>query len=452
MDQNRKSLNLVYDDWNEIENKPNYNGSKFYNSTIKDITKVINSPTTVVFGDTHHLIWSYLDNGIFFEYLKMVMPEEDKFTLKKCRINEVYENPDQKYYYFLSVQGKTVEFMLEKTPFQYFFNETLKKVLSECKNFYFGFITEHECDTERGLTLLDKFFNKNGVDRNQIFLINNNAILNNLKEKHNSQINTYSLNFLSISSTRVLEKAGECNLITNKTGKFFMCFNRGPKKHRYGILCLLRKNNILDDVNWSLIPTYSSNPRPQFYEEIFSKKEIDEMKEDINFFFNIKIKKNDYEIDADYIDEEGNFVDGILPPWMLVPTLCINHENSYVNIVTESQFLDENNVIHITEKSFKPFFYFQFPIILATYQHVKKMRELYDLDFFDDVIDHSYDNEPDQKKRLFMVLEEIKRLNNNKDKLIEFYKNNTKRFEDNKNRIYKLLFDVKDFTFFKNLI
>jgi hypothetical protein len=51
-----------------------------------------------------------------------------------------------------------------------------------------------------------------------------------------------------------------------------------------------------------------------------------------------------------------------------------------------------------------------------------------------------------------MVVNEIKRIHDNKDFFIEFYKNNQQRFEDNKNRIYKLLFDKRDFTFFKNLI
>jgi hypothetical protein len=454
MEESKKPINLVYDDWDEIENKPINNGDKYFNIEPKKSADYILGGIypTVTFGDTHHLMWSYLCNGIFFEYLKLVIPEDEKFTLKKCKFSEVYENPNEKYYYFLSVQGKSIEFMLEKTKFQGFFDNTLKKTLTECKNFYFGIVTEHECDNERGLFLFDEFFKKNGIDRKQIFLINNNAILNDIKEKYNSEINTYSLNFLSISSTRVLDKSGECKFITNKTGKFFMCFNRGPKKHRYGILCLLRKNKILDDINWSLIPTYSSNPTSQFYEEIFNIEEINDMKDDVDFFQFIKQKRNDYEIDANYIDQDGNFIDGILPHWMLVPTLSVNHENSYVNIVTESQFFDYNNVVHITEKSFKPFFYFQFPIILATHLHIKKMRELYDLDFFDDIIDHSYDNEPDQKKRLYMLVNEIKRIHDNKDFFIEFYKNNQQRFEDNKNRIYKLLFDKKDFTFFKNLI
>ena len=51
------------------------------------------------------------------------------------------------------------------------------------------------------------------------------------------------------------------------------------------------------------------------------------------------------------------------------------------------------------------------------------MKEEYGLDFYDDIIDHSYDDEPDHKKRLIMIIEEIKRINNKKDELIEFYKN-----------------------------
>ena len=203
-----------------------------------------------------------------------------------------------------------------------------------------------------------------------------------------------------------------------------MCFNRGPKRHRYSLLLLLLKHNILNEINWSLIPNYFPYPGADFYEGILSNKDIYESQKEIEYFYNIGIKKNDYEIDADYMDDKGEFKEDKLPGWMLVPTFCVNHENSYVNIVTESQYNDYLNVIHITEKSFKPFYYYQFPIILATHNHVKKMKELYDFDFFDDIINHSYDDEPNQKKRIYMVLEEIKRLNNNRDFLKEFYKNN----------------------------
>ena len=129
-----------------------------------------------------------------------------------------------------------------------------------------------------------------------------------------------------------------------------------------------------------------------------------------------------------------------------------NYENTYVNIVTESQFIDLGNVVHITEKSFKPFFYYQFPIILATHHHIKSLKEKYDFDFFDDIINHSYDNEPNQKKRFKMITEELKRLHENKVALIEFYSKNLQRFKDNKNKVIQIGKNKSDYFFIKNLL
>ena len=127
--------------------------------------------------------------------------------------------------------------------------------------------------------------------------------------------------------------------------------------------------------------------------------------------------------------------------------------NSYVNITTESVFNRLPNTVHISEKSFKPFFYYQFPIFVASQGHVKQMKEEYGLDFFDDIIDHSYDDEFDHKKRLIMIIEEIKRLSTVKNELIDFYKSNRDRFENNKKIIINLLeYIQKDYLFFENII
>ena len=80
------------------------------------------------------------------------------------------------------------------------------------------------------------------------------------------------------------------------------------------------------------------------------------------------------------------------------------------------------------------------------------MKEEYGLDFFDDIIDHSYDDEFDHKKRLIMIIEEIKRLSTVKNELIDFYKSNRDRFENNKKIIINLLeYIQKDYLFFENL-
>ena len=91
-------------------------------------------------------------------------------------------------------------------------------------------------------------------------------------------------------------------------------------------------------------------------------------------------------------------------------------------------------------------------MILATHNHIKAMKEKYDFDFFDDVINHSYDNEPNQKKRFIFFTNEVKRLYNNRESLIEFYEKNQFRFENNKNKVISIMNNVSDYEFFKSLL
>ena len=51
-----------------------------------------------------------------------------------------------------------------------------------------------------------------------------------------------------------------------------------------------------------------------------------------------------------------------------------------------------------------------------------------------------------------MFFDEIKRLSENKEKLIEFYKNNKARFIYNKDIVVKIKNSNRDAMFFKNLI
>jgi tetratricopeptide (TPR) repeat protein len=67
------------------------------------------------------------------------------------------------------------------------------------------------------------------------------------------------------------------------------------------------------------------------------------------------------------------------------------------------------------------------------------MKEKFGLDFYDDIINHSYDSHPNQRIRLEMFFNEIKRLSNMKTELIDFYKNNYERFEANKQKVLKIL-------------
>jgi hypothetical protein len=113
----------------------------------------------------------------------------------------------------------------------------------------------------------------------------------------------------------------------------------------------------------------------------------------------------------------------------------LNFQNSYINIVTESHYHYREYDVHITEKSFKPFYFFQLPLFVASWQHIKMMREEYDLYFFDDLIDHSYDDEKDDAKRFHMILNEIQRLSNMPEEISLYYKSNMDKIIHNHNFI-----------------
>jgi hypothetical protein len=137
---------------------------------------------------------------------------------------------------------------------------------------------------------------------------------------------------------------------------------------------------------------------------------------------------------------------------MRIPEKPVTFENSYVNIVTESSFIDSESVVHITEKSFRPFYFYQLPIFVSSHNHVKYLKEIYGFDMFEDVINHSYDDVVDDRNRLFEIMKEIKRLDENKEKIKEFYKKNYDRFEKNKNIIFNILKNADDYKFFRSLV
>ena len=67
--------------------------------------------------------------------------------------------------------------------------------------------------------------------------------------------------------------------------------------------------------------------------------------------------------------------------------------------------------IFITEKSYKTFAWYQFPIWYAVPGSVDKIREQ-GFDVFDDIIDHSYDMDTDPNTRMDKVVAEAHRFSN----------------------------------------
>jgi hypothetical protein len=233
----------------------------------------------------------------------------------------------------------------------------------------------------------------------------------------------------------------------DKVGKMFVCHNRRVRPHRYGLLALLKKEGILDDVDWSLVSGYEAFNFEivNWYKDIFDVWDLKELLPEIQYFHSIDMKKCMYEEDKTWFDNREN-PDGVY--WGETYTEPTYME-SYFNIVTESEY--SSNTIHISEKSFKPFVTYQFPLILASPKHVQAIKKRYGFDFFDDVIDHSYDLEHDHGERMIKFVKEIKRIHDNKDFFIDFYAKNKDRFVKNHQLAKTLTYDTSDRDFLKKL-
>jgi hypothetical protein len=81
------------------------------------------------------------------------------------------------------------------------------------------------------------------------------------------------------------------------------------------------------------------------------------------------------------------------------------YEQTYINYVTENSVNQE----FITEKTWKPIFSGQLFYILGSENIITHLKDL-GIETFDDIINHSYQSEPDLNKKIDMILSDLDRL------------------------------------------
>lgn len=421
-----KKLNLVYTDWDDNGFIPNgydmFSDSLFFDS-----------------------------EGFFNTYINHIddVNQKRKFEIKLEKIDNI--NTDDTYLYSISHPNLRYNELASNL------NKLSKNVIDGLTNkkLYILFMFEHESPTVEEFYSLLNTLKEIEIPLNKIILVNNNSKIYEYKNRLNTEVTCLKTSFIDYSSTEVL-KYLDFDFNENKNGKFFMCRNRNIKHHRQSLMLHFHLNSLLDDVNYSLVPQYQYNEYDiSPYLNYFDNSVIEE---NLNLIhkLNKEIKFDDYEKNEGVINPDTlEFVfKGSENLGNRVPEVIESFQNSYFNIITETQHESKNNSIHITEKTFRPFFYYQFPIFVASHHHIKFLKQEYDFDLFDDVINHSYDDEINDKIRMNMVIDEIKRINSNKNFYKNFYVENKERFLRNR----KILLDTvsikkkKDFDFFWNLL
>jgi hypothetical protein len=332
--------------------------------------------------------------------------------IKNHKIDDVNEN--ENFYYFIQYVNGNIGKLLDE-------NLLLSdKAIAECKTkqlkivlIMFNEVLGNECDIIKKLI---NFIKRHELKEDNFYYISNNGKLNEYKDSLNTIIHLHTTTMVNFMVDNMISHK---SVFKPNKEFLFSCHNRVFKKHRLETLCFLKKHNILKNTDWSnLNQFYGWVASPDYFDYDF-----DFVIDEIDFFKKKGVKYSKYETNKkSWLNKEdaARIVQKLTPE-------CFT--NCYINIITETWH--DVKEIHVSEKSYRAFYFMQLPIFVATYGHVKYLKTRFGFDLFDDLIDHSYDSEPDSKKRMLLVLNEIKRLNDNKDLVIDFYKKNKSRFENN---------------------
>ena len=181
------------------------------------------------------------------------------------------------------------------------------------------------------------------------------------------------------------------NIINGANLKYkSLCYNRLPRQHRTVIVAHIIKNNYHNDCLYSL-GIFPNGDRWHLLEEFPElSTEINQLLSGPDIYPHIREPEVDLAVNQ---ADTAGWEHGL---------------NSYFQLVTETT-PTANKIPFITEKSMKPFAMLQPFVQYGPKDNIKVLR-MYGYQLFDDWIDHSYDDEEDDIKRLRMVLTEFDRL------------------------------------------
>jgi hypothetical protein len=128
-------------------------------------------------------------------------------------------------------------------------------------------------------------------------------------------------------------------------------------------------------------------------------------------------------------DNYNNFL-SVLTPY---------YQNTFIEFINETSYTE--TAFLVTEKTANCFYGCSFPIWISSPGIVKFLRTL-GLDVFDDVIDHSYDNELHPIRRMYLAISNNMHLLNNPDLVKKLWSTHKDRFSKNINFLQNELYDI----------
>jgi len=284
-----------------------------------------------------------------------------------------------------------------------FGDDLLERIKNKKAKIVFLYITEGWFgETKYHYDWFENLALKHSLEKEDIVIITANLSAEKNYEGNKFTIITYNYFVDELNFANIKKRDDLCiKLFKNKYLKFidnfkiknhFLCFNNLTKLHRLWIFYELMNNPKLK--NKSILSLNKSTIDKSFFEVVNRLTNYQEMIE----YYKTYNSNIGYSYDTTNWEKDVSAGD----------TININaHLNTFVNIVTETLY--HNDVIFLTEKTYKAIYSCQPFIIVGNSLTLKKLKEL-GFKTFDKWWDESYDDEMDFEKRMYKItklLEEI---------------------------------------------
>ncbi len=339
------------------------------------------------------------------------MEVRDKFYLAYDTLqNIVSDKPELEMYFENSIESKNMSVFFVKDHFRIRITDAWTNPVPEISE-YLSNMCEHYPDKKfvivTSLENLDKEINQPNV----IIIPMGGDITNQYIQRHDR--------------IPVTEKNMESE-------KYYIALNRGPRAHRIYTVSALYGYEIEQYGHITYLSTKPKNTELKDYIGFSSNDELHDIAQyGYSRFISIapdsptssmNIYKN---MDNDNIFNYNN-------------CLVDLYKNSFVEIVSETSYNELS--FNVTEKIQNCIYGANFPLIVSSPGYVEFMRQM-GIDMFDDIIDHSYDKEPDPAKRIHkMITDNIELLTTDKAKRL--WVENKHRFIQNQDYMNDKFYDM----------
>ena len=280
------------------------------------------------------------------------------------------------------------------------------------------------------LSTIESNFRKAGIPLSQIIYASNCFNGDQLYQEYCKKYNVvpelkleYCPTF-RIDKTDVEQVVEEKQYVFDKKKKTFLCFNRRFSDHRLMLYMLIEKNNLLDDCYLSM-----SKVQPESSNNFLTNATYLTQRYPTFGISNEDLVRSDSKLPL--ILDNPNF--NRYPMEDNPFSMEKYYDESLVNIVNETYFF--NNIIHITEKTYKPIAFMQPFIMVAAPFSLKHIQDV-GFKTFDKFWDESYDLETDHVSRMNKIVDLIKQISKwSDDEKMKFIQESMSILEHNKNHL-----------------